>query len=242
MKQSLLAGVSLSAMTLAMGAQAADLGVRSAYKVPVLTPAPWNWTGFYVGGNVGIAYARTTISNPNDSWSLPGTTFDSGKTGFIGGLQAGYNWQVNDVVFGIEGDVSFGSLSRSTVPPAGTFGINGDTFTGQMNVLGTVRGRLGLAFDRALVYGTGGVAFASLKDEYSSPFPFTATANSSAIGWAAGGGVEYALTGHWSAKAEYLHVGFSSRSATVAPFPSAPYTFAFKDSLDIGRVGINYKF
>ena len=241
MKRSLLASVSLCAIALATGAHAADLGVRPAYKAPAMAPAPWSWAGFYVGGNVGFASARTNISSPDGSFFFPpGANFDSNKTGVIGGLQAGYNWQFNSLVVGLEGDISVASLNRTTSP--GAIAFTADTFNGNMTALGTVRGRIGWAFDRVLVYGTGGVAFASLKDQYSSPiFPFTTSANSSATGWTAGGGVEYALTDHWTAKAEYLHVGFPSRSATTTQFGNT-YNFAFKDSVDIGRVGVNYKF
>lgn len=232
-KKSLLAGVSLGAIALAGGAQAADLGSRPVYKAPVAAPV-WSWTGFYVGANVGVARARTDVSGG----VLTGP-FDSTKTGVIGGVQAGYNWQFNSLVVGLEGDISAASLNRST--SAGSLGLTGDTFNARMPWLGTVRGRIGWAFDRTLVYGTGGAAFAQLKDEYVSPlFPFTASSSSTVTGWTAGGGVEYAFANHWTAKAEYLHVGFPDR--TAADSAGSGYVFNFKDSLDVGRVGINYKF
>jgi outer membrane immunogenic protein len=242
MNRSLLAGASFSALALASSAYAADLGVPPAYKAPMLASAPWSWAGFYVGANVGFAGAQTNISSPDNSYVFPpGASITSNKTGVIGGLQAGYNWQFNSLVVGLEGDISVASLNRTT-SMAAISAFTADTFTGNMTALGTVRGRIGWAFDHALVYGTGGVAFANLKDQYSSPiFPFTTGANSSATGWTAGGGVEYALTDHWTVKAEYLHVGFPSRSATTTQFGNT-YNFAFKDSVDIGRVGINYKF
>jgi outer membrane immunogenic protein len=113
--------------------------------------------------------------------------------------------------------------------------------------LGTVRGRIGWAFDRLLVYGTGGAAFASLKDQFTDPpgvgpIGFTSAPSSSVSGWTAGGGIEYAFADHWTAKAEYLHVGFPDRSVTTTVFPGSAYSFVFKDSLNIARVGINYKF
>ena len=240
MKKAFLAGASLGALALASGAQAADLAARPVYKAPIAAPV-WSWAGFYVGVNVGVASARTNISAPSDNFFFPSSaSFNSSQTGVIGGLQAGYNWQFNNLVLGIEGDVSAASLNRSTSP--GTIGFTGDSFNGAMSALATVRGRIGYAFDRTLIYGTGGAAFANLKDEYfSQPFPFTASASSSATGWAAGVGAEFALSGNWTAKAEYLHVGFPSRSATTVQFGNT-YVFAFKDSADIGRVGINYKF
>jgi outer membrane immunogenic protein len=236
MKDSLLAGVSLGALALASGAQAADMAARPVYKAPVAAPV-WSWTGFYVGANVGGASARTNIFS---TYLFPNTSFNSSQSGVIGGLEAGYNWQFNSVVLGLEGDISAASLSRSTSP--GSSGFTGDTFNGNMTALGTVRGRIGWAFDRLLVYGTGGVAFANLKDQYVSPqILFTTTASSSVTGWTAGGGVEFALSGNWTAKAEYLHVGFPTRSVSVIGTGNT-YVFAFKDSVDIGRVGINYKF
>ena len=241
MKKAFLAGASLGALALASGAQAADLAARPVYKAPIAAP-PWTWAGFYVGVNVGVAGARTNISTPGDTYVFPpSASFNSTQTGVIGGIQAGYNWQFNNIVLGVEGDVSAASVNRSTSPGALSF-IIGDRFDGNMSVLGTVRGRIGYAFDRTLLYGTGGAAFANLKDQYfSPPFPFTASASSSASGWAAGVGAEFALSGNWTAKAEYLHVGFPSRSATTVQFGNT-YVFAFKDSADIGRVGINYKF
>jgi outer membrane immunogenic protein len=241
MKKALLASVSLGALALANGAQAADLAARPVYsKAPVAAPI-WSWTGFYVGATVGGASARSNISNPSNDYFFPvGSSFNSDQSGVIGGIEAGYNWQVNSLVLGIEGDISAASLNRST--SAGTLAQPTDTFNGNMTALSTLRGRIGWAFDRVLIYGTGGVAFANLQDQYSSPaFGFTTGPGSSVTGWTAGGGVEFALSGNWTAKVEYLHVGFPSRSASAAPF-NPPYLFAFKDSLDIGRVGINYKF
>jgi outer membrane immunogenic protein len=241
-KKSLFAGVSLGAIALASGVHAADLGAQPVYKAPASAPAVWSWAGFYVGANVGVAGARSSVADGNvGNCYFCGPGLDSNSTGIIGGLEAGYNWQFNNLVVGIEGDISLSSINRSA--DASVVGSTGDKFNTRLCALGTVRGRIGWAFDRILVYGTGGVAFASLKDEYVVPSfgGFTAAANSSVTGWVAGGGFEYALMGPWTVKAEYLHVGLPHRTAleTTSGFG---YSFAFKDSLDIGRVGINYKF
>src|SRR5215471_3956966 len=116
MKRSLLAGVSLGALALASGVQAADLGARPAYKAPVIAPAPWSWTGFYVGGNVGVVRARNSIADAPGTlfagW-LNGATYSNNSTGVIGGLEAGYNWQMANLVLGIEADISASSLNHS---------------------------------------------------------------------------------------------------------------------------------
>jgi outer membrane immunogenic protein len=249
-KKMLLAGVSLGAIALATGSQAADLPARPAYKAPALAPAPWSWTGFYVGANVGAVWGRSSVSDdpnsPSGPWignTAPGTA-DANHTGVIGGLQAGYNWQFASLVLGLEGDISFSSLDRTVCVSPIKIAPDCDNYKSQLSALGTARGRIGWAFDRLLVYGTGGAAFASLKDEYNSPdAPFTASSRTDVAGWTAGGGLEYAFADHWTARAEYLHVGFPDRSSIVGiPSTTFAYGFIFKDSLDIARVGINYKF
>jgi outer membrane immunogenic protein len=255
LKKSLLAGASLGAIALATGSQAADLGARPVYRAPPLAPAPapFSWTGFYVGANVGAAWARSSVSDDlATSTAIPWIsgakgavgTVNADNTGVIGGFQAGYNWQFTSLVLGVEGDISFSSLDRTVAFTAGIGGGVGDTYRSRLDTLGTLRGRIGWAFDRVLVYGTGGAAFASLKDQYTDPpsvAGFTLSPSSSVTGWTAGGGIEYAFADHWTARAEYLHVGFPDRSLTIQVFGS-PYGFIFKDSLDIARVGINYKF
>jgi outer membrane immunogenic protein len=239
MKTAFLTSASIAAVLLATGAQAADLGRRPVYKAAPPPVSVWSWTGVYVGANVGAVRGRSTIDNGppgiNGLW-LPGPSSNNG-TGFIGGLQAGYNWQISQAVIGIEGDISWSSLSRSTT----VLTTGPDIYSSRLTWLGTIRGRLGWAFDRVLVYGTGGVAFANLSNQYTSlgGILFTATPESSRTGWTAGGGIEYAWTDHWTVKAEYLHVDLSSKNALST---AGSYAFVFKDRLDIGRVGINYKF
>ena len=236
MKTAFVTSASIAALMLASGAQAADLSRPPVYKAPVAPPPAWSWTGFYVGGTLGGVVGHSSIANdPASSQPWLGNPLNVNGSGVIGGLEAGYNWQVSQVVFGIEGDVSWSSLRKSAVQAPPGFA---DIFSSSLNALGTIRGRLGWAFDRVLVYGTGGVAFANLKDQLAdAPVPFTASTGSSETGWTAGGGIEYALTDHWTAKAEYLHVGFSNRTA----MGGLGYVFDYKDKLDIGRVGINYK-
>lgn len=207
-------------------------------------PPTFNWSGFYIGANVGAAWAHSNVSNGpllGPANLLRGTgSYDANGTSLIGGAQAGYNWQMSNFVYGLEGDLSFGSQTQSVSVNAA---LGQSTFNARFSSLATIRGRLGLAFDRALVYATGGIAFANLKDEVgNTTIPFTAGPNTARTGWAAGGGVEYALTEHWTAKAEYLHAGFASRTVNFTVFGATNYSLVFKDSLDIGRIGINYKF
>jgi outer membrane immunogenic protein len=236
MKYSFLTSVSVGAILLGGAAQAADVA-RPAYKAPAAIPT-FNWTGFYVGANIGVARNRANLSDdPSSPVPFLGAPADANKTGLIGGIQAGYNYQISQLLLGIEADIALGNGEASV----SGFSFGTGTYTSRLSRLGTVRGRVGLAFDRFLVYGTGGGAFASIKNEFTEPaFPFTAHPKNNLTGWTAGGGFEYALTDHWTAKAEYLHVWLPSQTG----FDSTGfgYVFAFKNSIDVARVGINYKF
>ena len=205
----------------------------------------FNWSGFYIGANVGAASARSNLANGPLIGPTPilsgGLSYDANGTGVIGGVQAGYNWQTSNFVYGLEGDISLGSLDRSA-SPVFVFGVPNSSFNSRFSSLATIRGRLGLAFDSFLVYGTGGVAFANIKDELVNvSVPFTAGPTGIVTGWAAGAGIEFALAEHWTAKVEYLHAGFAARTTNFSVF-GVNYSLSAKDSLDIGRIGINYKF
>jgi len=155
-------------------ASAADLPT----KAPITSPSPlaYNWTGFYIGINAGGHWGRDKINATADQLAFFGGQLESlssatlSSSGFIGGIQAGYNWQINNVVFGIEGDGDWltGKQSRAVIFP-GPSPAPGDVLTNSVEnrFLGTVRGRLGLAFDRTLLYVTGGVAFGSLRTKES---------------------------------------------------------------------------
>ena len=237
----MLVGAAVAGGLLAGTAYAADLPPKMPVKAPLVVP-PLTWSGFYIGANVGAAWARSSVGDdPATSFLwMAGTTTSADKTALIGGFEAGFNWQFSSLVLGVEGDISFAALDRSVVVTGGT-GLGNDVYSSRLSGLGTVRGRVGLAFDRALVYGTGGVAFANLSDTLTDPLvPFTASPGSNVTGWAAGGGIEYALVDHWTVKAEYLHVALHDRTASDSS--GNGYVFAFKDSLDIGRIGINFKF
>ena len=231
-KELFLASAAIVALPIG-AASASDLPVRMPVKAAPVVAPPFNWSGFYVGANAGLIRSKSSVSQV-DTFGFLFANDSTTSSGFIGGVQAGYNWQFSNVVLGVEGDVDFASVSRSVaIDP-----IN--THNSRLSALGTVRGRVGLAFDRFLPYVTGGVAFASLKNEYVSTFPFTINRGSSATGWTVGGGLEYAFDMHWSAKAEYLYVKFPDK--TVAVGGGTPYIFSFSDSESIVRAGVNYRF
>jgi outer membrane immunogenic protein len=178
-----------------------------------------------------------------------------------GGFTAGYNWQVDRAVLGLEGDINYfgfkGSASGSALYPC--CAPTGFTVSSQVSAdwLATIRGRIGfLAAPTWLLYATGGAAIAEVKGNFNFTDTFAAATESSAIrdtrvGWTAGVGTEYAFGGGWSLKAEYLYVDLGRASATstnlaafvpAISFPSNTYTHSFDIKSNIVRVGVNYKF
>ena len=148
----------------------------------------YNWTGFYVGANGGGGWGH--------SWwdaNAAGIKLSGGQAGGT----AGYNWQFGNTVLGIEGDLDWSNIKGTTSSGLCPFGCStSDTW------LSTVRGRAGYAFGGILPYVTGGLAVGDIR----ANMPGFAVASTTNAGWTVGGGVEFALPGNWTAKAEYLHV------------------------------------
>jgi outer membrane immunogenic protein len=240
MKTRWLMGAAAAALTVAgaVSAQAADLPTRKAPPTPVFVPPPFTWTGFYIGGNAGGVWntGNTTVSAFFPSGVifnsyLPGR-LNSGVSGFIGGGQAGYNWQTGAFVLGIETDFDGTSMSKnvSVVGPSFVNPFTGnptDYFTANAHAsldwLGTTRGRVGFVAtpdNRLMIYGTGGVAYgggsanASFCD-FSASFCWGGSTSPSRVGWTVGGGLEYALTNNWIIGAEYLYYNLGSHTTAL---------------------------
>jgi outer membrane immunogenic protein len=251
-------------------------------------PSDFNWTGFYVGGHLGAAWGEAEFDAvtdtifpgfivgpppvlivPSRGGALPET--DVSDVGILGGAQAGVNWQIGRLVLGAEGDISGTGLDDSasflvsTAPPG--LGV-GQVLTGIYSVdvewMASLRGRVGLALDRFLIYVTGGVSHISADVDSSftlvntNPgilFPAvgasgttTASDSVSTFGWMFGGGLEWALGNRWSLAAEYRHAAFGSASVDLAATdPSGllglPALSTDVDlSVDQGTLRLNYRF
>jgi outer membrane immunogenic protein len=236
MRRVKLALVGLAGATiLSSAAMAADIS-RPVYKAPPagVLPVAYDWTGFYIGGHVGYGWADKTWQDP-----LGFGTVSHNADGFLGGGQAGFNYQVNQFVFGVEGDFSWSGIEGGTGAPvflAAPIGANFDT---KIDWTATLTGRVGLAFDRWLVYGKGGVAWA--HDKYSTnfyTFPGTVELSDSRVGWTVGAGREYAFANNWSAKLEYNYMDFGTRNVSFAPFT----TTEIDQQVHAIKFGVNYKF
>jgi outer membrane immunogenic protein len=231
MRRLLLAATAVAVV--AGSALAADLPSREAPPVYVPPPPVFTWSGLYVGAQIGYAWGTDSLSvtDPNGIQVISGSYKPNGV---IGGAHVGYNLQLNTLVAGVEGDVEGTGYSSSSAFGPGTFST-------RIPVQGSVRVRLGLALDRALLYVTGGAAFAGFDNTYLTGLGFDSVSKTR-TGWTVGGGIEYALNANWSIRAEYRYADYGSFNDYLTN--SAPYgTFArHHETQNSVRGGISYKF
>ena len=285
MRRLLLGSAALTVMSAT--AFAADLPARA----PAPAPAPvyvapiFTWTGFYAGLNAGAAFrsgsdrrsdfvfddpagsvAPGLIAGINNDLALVRRGGDN--TGFTGGAQIGYNWQFGSMVAGIEADINYMGGNRGDrgyfIPGIAGSGLD-LTVAGNgrgSNWFGTIRPRLGVAFDRTLVYATGGLAYSKGNDRrgyavLTDPGAgdaivaewFGNRRSSSNWGWTLGAGIEHAFTNNWSAKLEYLYVDLDrGGNQRYISLDAAPYNNIVgvsrrnQDGLHVVRAGVNYRF
>ena len=230
-------GLVLAAGTgLSLSAMAADLPVRVAPPTvpPVAYVSPvYNWSGFYVGGHLGGGFADSSWSDP---FTGANNTFN--KLGFLGGGQVGANLQFNALVLGVEGDFSWTGLG---LKGSGTGSI-GNTIATTTNWTSTVTGRVGAAFDRLLVYGKGGVAFAQDNSSLTDLGGNNSSTTFMRTGWTAGAGLEYGLSQNWSAKIEYDYLGFGSKALNFSTPLQPAYTTNANLNVQEVKAGLNFRF
>jgi outer membrane immunogenic protein len=242
--------IAIAAVSTLFGAPAlaADMAVKAPPAPPALAPV-YDWTGFYVGGNVGAVWQQddgtSNFVQPADPLAFLDFNPQSNSltdSSVIGGPQIGYNWQFTNWVVGLEGDWSWldakNSFCRQTDVNSAACSDNGRgflTLTSQTDWIATVRGRLGFTWDRYLVYGTGGAAWGKVDTSINancllgglagcgvSATPQNVTGNFSTTksGWTAGGGIEAMLTPNWTVRVEYLRVDLGTVSNTFVLPPS----------------------
>jgi outer membrane immunogenic protein len=213
------------------GVAAAAVGV--AWTGAAQAESTYDWTGFYAGANVGYGAAYYSGKNNASGASADGLDL----SGVVGGLHGGYNHQIDSLVLGVEGDVSFFDWQDRKTEEAGAEGDSGD-----MNLLASVRARLGYAFDRGLVFATGGVAF---SDANYSGFDSGSKGDASVgkVGGVVGGGLEWAVMDNVSVRAEGLYYMFGDKKDTSSLSPTArsgDYV-KFEDAFTF-RVGATFHF
>ena len=257
MKKTLIAATALSALSIS--AFAADLSSRTkSPSAPIFT-----WTGSYAGVNAGLASMHSKSddlgSSLESSWREDGSSTTTNAAGFLVGGQLGYNVQVNSLVYGVETDLAFTTASKTSKYSAvDAQDANYENSNNRLVALGTLRGRLGVAFDRTLVFATGGLAYGKVENNWSAnwahfdgdTYGVSANTNSWRFGWTAGAGVEQALSGGWSAKVEGLYYDLGKAKSSGVDYctsvitcedPHVSWNRSTKNSGYLVRVGLNYK-
>ena len=220
-------------------------------------PADYDWTGFYIGGNIGYAFGGNDKVGVDEELGGAHTFFgkpgDLHLKGIYGGPEIGYNIQAGQVVFGAEGDFEFSGINDSDSGSASQDDRVLDAHSkDHIDWFSTIRGRLGYAFDNLLLYGTGGLAIGQINYKVNGTFDdgsnFQIHDNYTKLGWTAGAGLEWGFDEHWSAKAEYKYVNFGRKdSSAYLHAPDGDVT-AFTETTDPTpefhsiEVGINYRF
>ena len=234
--------------------------------VPAKAPAAWTWSGFYIGGHAGYGWGRDPFEELVTNHQIldfvsPAVVLHGPKSnGFVGGFQAGANWQTGAFVGGLEIDLSKTGIKGSSsaagfnsgIPPAPVSATQTDKF----DLLGSVRARLGyLPWPSVLVYGTGGLAWTRLEQDATRVAPFwwgttTSSTPSWRFGWVAGiGGQARLWNTNWIARAEYLHYDFGNSGKAVRGFLADGQLDSFEASVlssgnlttDVVRIGVDYK-
>jgi outer membrane immunogenic protein len=249
MKRLLVAGV------VVLGAVAQAAAADLPQPAPPLAQAPvayipvapvYNWGGIYYGINGGYGFGKSDWTDPNN-FSPLSSTGNFNLSGGLVGATVGANYQVDALVFGVEGDIDASWMDgKSSSPFCGAvgFGAAAQCET-QNNWLATARFRLGYAVDRVLFYGTAGGAFGDIRTGVTG----AGTTSSTKAGWTAGAGVEAALADNWTARIEYLFVDLQNATCntagscgldSAAPVVAANDAIKFEASLI--RLGLDYKF
>lgn len=261
----ILVAVAAVASVFMTGAAAADPAPRMYAKAPAPPVAVYDWTAFYIGGNVGYSWGRSndTSTLTNGAGTVLFTNYSKANLdGVVGGGQIGYNWQVQNWVLGLESDIqgtdekgsrSFscptGVCSPETflniVLPNGIILFNpGPAVPGTMSQkidwFGTVRGRAGVLVDpKVLLYATGGLAYGEVRtSETVGIVPTAFSSTTTNVGWTVGAGVEGVLGGSWTAKLEYLYVDLGKASGTYIT-PSTAFGGGFLTSSYSSRITDN---
>jgi outer membrane immunogenic protein len=207
MKRLVVGAAALAAVGWTASAEAADLnyGQRAPYTVNQPLNA-YSWAGPYLGANLGYEWGSVN-NNP------------AKPSGFVGGVQAGYNFQTGPWVFGVEGDIQAAGADDTFAP----WKFSNPWF-------GTLRGRAGYAFSNVLFYGTAGLAFGELRAQ-----TFGWTESHTSAGWTIGAGAEVGFAPNWSAKLEYLYIDLSTSQFAITGVSNGY-------SASVVRAGVNYHF
>ena len=244
-----LAGATAGLLVTGSSAFAADLGVPP----PVLAPLPvFTWTGFELGVQVGGGAGRTSVNVDGNFTPALLPAFPSsasyGSSGVFGGIHLGFNYQLTGpLVVGIQAEYNFAGITGTAVAPPLNF------LSTSIREFGSADARVGVAFDRLLIYAIGGFAYADIRNQIQLLGLAPGVINYFSVnryGFDVGGGLEYNFYGNWTARAEYRYYDWGTRGFNSPGFGSLVngiVTFAIpnhssRETLHTGRIGLTYKF
>lgn len=247
-----------AAATIAGPAMAADLATKaSTYQAPVA--AAFNWTGFYVGGHLGEGWEEDHVTNVGtiNSANFPfGATHKISPSGFLGGVQGGFNWQFSpNWLIGVEGDFSWADV-KGEASSAGAVSLAVVShYNEKVNWISTFTGRIGYVSNNWLLYGKAGWGWAdtegsSYTTNAAGAITTTTTSGETRSGWVAGGGVEWGFLPNWTVKLEYdyLELGTDTTSSAVTYGTTPPVLTGVTllrehdTHINLLKAGINYRF
>lgn len=233
------ASTMFAALALASAAQAADM----------TAPATYDWTGFYVGANAGVAWSNASV---DQSTYLDGVregsvsnSLDVDNTAFTAGGILGYNYQIDQIVLGAEADFNYLGFSNDRTRDLGQGNYAKTNF--EADWFGTIRARIGFAVDNVLIYGTGGAAYGNMNADGKLVIAenvWKGSTDNTRWGWTIGGGAEYGVD-NWSIGLEYLYVDLGSddyKSNTIELPPTANFEGDVDYAFSTVRASVKYRF
>jgi outer membrane immunogenic protein len=215
-------------------------------------PGAYNWTGFYLGGEAGWGWATQRITHVTGATAFPAGSIDASldQNGPLAGVYAGYNYQINQFLVGIDGDIATTDITGTGRDVSA---VNGDvsSHSDQLSWIATATGRVGYVSNNWLLFAKGGWAWAPFTEANILRTPGGGLANASASsdthnGWTVGAGVEWGFAAHWSAKLEYDYIGFATANylTTITSAAGAVSTEARSatSSLNMLKAGVAFRF
>ncbi len=221
MKSVLLASVAIVGL-FGASALASDLPTKAPLSKTSIAAPPYDWSGLYIGANFGAGWT-------NSSLNIPRNNLYGGITEFIGGVQAGYNFQADHLLFGVEGDFDWASFNHPALPFPTLGSVN-------HRWIGTAAGRIGLVDDRWLVFAKLGGGWVQSDATVNIPGSPSWNGSNTSSGWLAGGGIEYGFKSHWTVKLEYDYLALSNWTSPTSP------AVGLNHDVQMIKAGINYKF
>ncbi len=226
--------LSTAAILLAAGSvSAADLPARTAAVAPAPIFVAPTWGGFYLGVQAGYVWERTNGRVFNGAGGLVGAGILKPE-GAVVGVHAGFNRQTGALVYGLEADAELSFVDKNSLPTGGP--------RSEENWRGSLRARVGYAFDRTLIFATGGLAVRDRDFTFDNGFGVLFTNSSARLGWTLGAGLEYAFNRNWSGRVEYRYSDFGTHSYGM-PAAFAPIVTTRLEATDHAvRFGLSYRF